>query len=110
MDTYIVRDVAIKIEGKQIALLPEAVINIDLGRIEVLIDDVLLTENTIGILSLTTGNELKEFEVSGKTDGKMLKIEKVVVKTLTFSAQRGEAVHLKNLSFLGLRATWEIQK
>lgn len=109
MDTYAAKDVAIKVGGNQVASLPEAVINIDLGRIEVVIDDVLLTEKTIGILTLTAGDGLREFEVSGKVDGKTLRIEKVVVKTLTFNGQRGEAVHLKNISFLGLRAVWEVE-
>jgi hypothetical protein len=110
MDTYAAKDVTIKVDGNQIASLPEAVINISLGRIEVVIDDVLLTEKTIGILSLTASDGLKEFEVRAKADGKTLRIEKAIVENLTFDAERGEAIHLKNISFLGLRATWEIEE
>lgn len=108
METHTIKNVIIAVNGKQIASLPEAIVNLSLNRIEVTIDEVLLSNETIGLHELA--HSLKEFDVSGRVNDKTLIVEKAKVSRLTFDAKQGEAALLRNISILGLRARWDLEK
>lgn len=106
METYTIKDVLISIKGKKKASMTEALVNIDLSRIEVAVAEVVLSSDTIGLLGLNS----KEFDVIGKVDSKILIVERAVINGYIFDAQQGEPVILRDISILGLRAKWETAK
>jgi len=110
VETYTLRNVLIKANGNQIASLPEAVVNLDLDRIEVTVDEVPLSSDTMGLLNLESSETHKEIEVSGRVDSKTLVIKKAVLNGLTFDAKRGEIVWLRDISIMGLAAEWVFAK
>ena len=103
------RNVWIKVEGKQIASLPEAVANLSINRIEVIIDEVFLSNETIGLLKLGFDQKPKEFDIGGRVNDRILIVEKAIVDRLTFDATRGEAVLLRNILIRGLQARWDFE-
>ena len=108
METHTIKNVLIKADGEQIASVPEATANLSIDRIEVTIDEVLLTKETIGLLSLThTG---KEFDVIGKVNDKTLIVKNSKINHLRFDAKKGEPVVLRDISILGLHARWDLEQ
>lgn len=108
METHTIRNVLIKVDGKQVASLPEAVVNLGINRIEAIIDEVFLSNETIALLKLVSDGV--EFDISGRVNGKTLMVEKAKVGRLTFDAKQGEPVLLRNIFILGLRARWDFEK
>ena len=107
METHTMRDVSIIINGEQVATLPVAVVHLDLGKIEVVINEVLLSNETLNLLRLCSEQTPKKFKVIGKVNGKTLVIDKAMLGSLTFEYEEGKAVRLKDISILGLIAEWK---
>lgn len=107
MESYTIRNAQLLINGEQIAVLPEAIFIIDLGKIEVMVDEVILTADSIGILKLFSEKEPKSFNIRGKVDDKTLVIEKAMIYRLNLTFNTGESVLLKNILIRGLNAKWE---
>lgn len=108
METHTIKNVLIEVDGKPIATLPEATVNLSMDRIEVTVDEVVLTKETSGLLGLANAD--REFDISGKVNDKTLVVMKSMVNHLTFDAKQGEAVLLKDISILGLHAKWSFER
>jgi pectate lyase len=107
MEKYAVRNVEVVINGKKVALFPEAVFVIELDKIKVMIDEAILSSDTMGFFSLIGDKEAKEFIIKGKVNDKTLVIEKARIYNFGLTAKAGETVILKNIRILGLTAKWE---
>jgi hypothetical protein len=105
MEKHTVEKVAITIDDKQIASLPEAIVILNIDEIEVTVNEVLLSNETMGLLGLL-GTQ-KEFTIRGYEGEKSITVEKAKINSLTFDAKKGEPVLLKDISILGLHARWE---
>jgi hypothetical protein len=110
LEIYTIKQVIIKEKGNQIALVEEAQVKVDLDNIEVNIADTLLSNDTIGLLNLSTSNPAREVEITGNAEGRTLVIQNAMLSTFSFDAVKGEPIHLRNITFRGLRIVWIIQK
>lgn len=107
MEIYQIYNVTISSEEKKIASLSQATVIFDLSRIEVIVDELPLSNENIGLLRLICDEAQKELTIIGTTsDQKILKITKAMLNSLTFCAEVGKPIHLKGVSIIGFQAEW----
>jgi len=107
MERHTLRNVSLTVNGENVASFPEAVVNLELDRIEVKINEAFLSDETIGFLSLSSSKQPKQFTVEGTVNDRILIVEEAMIYQFTFDAKVGEPVFLRNISILGLRARWK---
>jgi hypothetical protein len=110
VEKYFLKDIAVKVDGKEIALLGEGLLQLDLESFEILIDDILLTPKNIILMTLATAERDKELEVTGRTTEKSVTLKNAHLGGLSFEQGQGELPHIKNISFQGLSVTWNIER
>jgi hypothetical protein len=108
MEKHVLKEINIKLNGKSLALLDQAIINLDLNLVEVIVDDILLTPQNMALLSLASTERDKELEITGKVEDKSLLIKNVYLGTLSFGQTKGEPPHLKDILFWGSSVVWKI--
>lgn len=110
METYTIKSVTIKEKGNQIASVDEAQVKVDLDNIEVNIADTLLSTDTTGLINLSSSDPVREVEITGNTEDRTLVVQNAILGTFFFDAAKGEPIHLRNITFSGLRIVWIIKK
>jgi hypothetical protein len=108
MEKHVLKEINIKLNGKNLASLDQAIINLDLNLVEVILDDILLTPQNMVLISLASTERGKELEITGKVEGKSISVKNAYLKTLSFDQTKGEAPHLKDILFWGSSVIWEV--
>jgi len=110
LETYVLRNIQFFTNGDKIGSVPEASLTMDLGRIEINVTQILLSNETMNLLKIGTDKILQEMTLVGDVDGRQLQIEKAVLNRITIEGKRGEAVYLRDINILGSIAKWIIHK
>lgn len=101
MAEYLLTKLKFMINGDEKGIIQEGVLKVNLGRIELYIEETILSDQNIELLKLWTDQSLIKFNVIAENNGNNILIEDLITNNFTFDFTVDNPIKLKNIRLLG---------